>query len=241
MKKKIMLIVISLFLVLVFLGILEFRGIIWHNEIFAGKYTIKGLDVSHYQNRIAWDKIPKKYKFIFVKATEGKDYKDSTFIDNWEGARRNGFYVGAYHFFVTSSSGEEQAENFIETVSIDEKSLPPVIDIEININNDKTKIRENLEVMIERLTKEYGKNPILYVTYDTYNAFVKGYFKDCTIWIRDIIKPPKLDDSRAWIFWQYSNRGRVKGIDTFVDINAFYGTEDELAGLTFNQNITSNE
>lgn len=85
--------------------------------------------------------------------------------------------------------------------------------------------------MIDLLTKKYNKTPILYVTYDTYNTFVKGYFDDCNIWIRDIIKPPKLEDERKWTFWQYSNRGRIKGIGTYVDINVFNGTEEDLIKL----------
>jgi lysozyme len=42
---------------------------------------------------------------------------------------------------------------------------------------------------------------------------------------RDIIMPPSIGE-RKWSFWQYCNRGRIKGIDTFVDINVFSGTLD---------------
>lgn len=120
-KKKIFMVILSGLFIIIILCLLEFFGIIWHNEIFTRSYTVKGLDVSHYQNQVNWDKVSNKFKFVFIKATEGKDYVDSTFADNWNSARENGFLVGAYHFFVTSSSGEKQAKNFINIVPVEKK------------------------------------------------------------------------------------------------------------------------
>lgn len=229
MKTKKSVIVLCIIVFVMTLGLLEFYGFIWHNEFFIQTYDVKGLDVSHYQNNINWNKVSNEdYKFIYIKATEGEDFVDKTFAFNWKGAIDNGFLVGAYHFFVTSSTGESQANNFINLVPIDENSLPPVIDIEISKNEDKEIVRENLAVMIKKLYEVYQKRPVLYVTYTTYNAFIQGYFEECDIWIRDIIKSAKLADDRAWSFWQYCNRGRIQGIDTYVDINVFHGTEKEL-------------
>lgn len=218
--------------IVLILGMLEFFGIIWHTAFFAQSYNVKGLDVSNHQHVIEWDEVSTKdYKFIFIKATEGEDFVDKSFKNNWKGAIDNGFLVGAYHFFATSSTGESQANNFIKIVPVEGNSLPAVIDVEVNVSDNKEVVRENIKVMIEMLTETYGKRPILYVTYDTYNTFVKGHFEECNIWIRDIIKPPVLTDKREWTFWQYCNRGRIKGIDTYVDINVFHGTEEELYKL----------
>lgn len=76
--------------------------------------------------------------------------------------------------------------------------------------------------MANQLEQHYGKQPIFYVTYDTYNTYIKGDFRTYRIWIRDLFKPPSLDE-RSWFLWQYSNRGRVDGIPTYLDINAFNG------------------
>jgi len=215
--------------ILLILGILEYHGLIWHTEVFTLSYNVKGIDVSHYQHAIDWEQVPlKDYKFVFMKATEGEDFVDKTFKINWMGARDNGFLVGAYHFFVTSSSGADQAQNFIQTVPVEENTLPAVIDIEISKDENKAWVRDNLNIMIKDLYDAYGKMPILYVTYETYDSFIMGYFEDCPIWIRDIIKHPNLKDHRDWAFWQYCNRGHVEGIDTYVDINVFSSTEKEL-------------
>lgn len=56
-------------------------------------------------------------------------------------------------------------------------------------------------------------------------------FRDNPIWIRDILSEPDLPDGRGWLFWQYTNRGQLKGISTAVDLNAFAGTRAEFDKL----------
>lgn len=56
-------------------------------------------------------------------------------------------------------------------------------------------------------------------------------FPDNPIWIRDILSEPNLPDGRDWLFWQYTNRGRLDGINTRVDLNAFAGSKTEFEKL----------
>ncbi|MBA4492751.1 GH25 family lysozyme [Paenactinomyces guangxiensis] len=225
MKKYIWLLTIVL---LVILAILDYMGFIWHNDLFAMKYEIKGLDVSHHQGDIDWKVVQEKnnFKFVYIKATEGRDFVDDQFAYNWQEARKQGMLTGAYHFFSMRSSGEEQAKNFINIVPEQADSLPPVIDVEIHLNHDKDKVRQELRKMAAKLEQHYKKRPILYVTYDTYHTYVEGGFSEFQIWIRDIYKFPTLGN-RKWLLWQYCNRGRIDGIDTYVDINAFNGDMKE--------------
>lgn len=124
------------------------------------------------------------------------------------------------------SSGEKQAQFFISIVPFEENSLPPVIDVEIHTNHDPKIVRAELMTLIQTLKNYYKKNPILYVTYDSYNAYIKEYFLDYNLWFRDIFKPPS-SISREWMFWQYSNRGRIKGIENYTDKNVFYGSREQ--------------
>jgi lysozyme len=223
MKRKLIYAGLGIAIILI-LAILEYTGIIWYNEWFARQYEVKGLDVSHHQGEIDWRKVKeeKEYDFVYIKATEGKDFVDDRFRYNWNEAKRQGLMVGAYHFFSMRSAGESQALHFIRTVPKEENSLPPVIDVEIHLGHNRERVKKELLDMATRLQQHYGKQPILYVTYDTYNTYIKDDFKEYRIWIRDIFKPPSLNE-RSWSLWQYTNRGRVDGIPTFVDINAFYG------------------
>lgn len=198
---------------------LELSGYVYHNDILSSKYKVKGLDISHHQDRINWKQVDKKYKFIIMKATEGKDFLDTDFFYNWNNARINGFTVGAYHFFTMLSSGKSQADFYISKVPASDKTLPPVIDLEIPTRHSKAKVLKELNDMINKLEKHYGKRVIIYVTYHTYNAYIKGEFPNNKLWIRDIKFIPSLEEENRWVIWQVSNRGRVKGIPGFTDKN----------------------
>jgi lysozyme len=208
------------------LALLHYTGFIWYNTIFARPYKVKGLDVSNHQGEIDWSKVASTgtYKFVYIKATEGHDFTDDFFKSNWHRAKAEGLYVGAYHFFSSRSKGKQQAELFTSLVPVDVNALPPVIDVEIDIDKDKEQIQHELAEMITVLEKRYHKSPILYVTYETYEAYVRGYFLSNRIWIRDIFKAPFLAD-RDWSLWQYNNRGRITGIESYVDINVFSGDQ----------------
>ena len=73
--------------------------------------------------------------------------------------------------------------------------------------------------MINILENEYKRKVIIYTDYKTYTYFIKGELVDNKLWIRDIKKYPKIEESDRWVIWQYSNRGKVKGIDGFTDKN----------------------
>lgn len=208
---------------------LELSGHLYHNDIFANPYKIHGIDISHHQERINWKMVDKRYKFVIMKATEGKDFSDTDFFYNWNNARLNGFTVGAYHFFTMLSSGSAQADHYISKVPYSEKTLPPVIDLEIPVRHPKHIVLKELQDMITKLEEHYKKRVIIYVTYHTYNAYIKGEFPDNSLWIRDIKFIPNLKEDERWIIWQYSNRGRVRGIPPFTDKNVLRsGTLEEL-------------
>ncbi|MFC3903023.1 lysozyme [Acinetobacter marinus] len=196
-------------------------------------YPVQGLDVSHHQGEIDWQAInaqadQPKYRFVFIKATEGGDFKDPRFVRNWESAKNAGFKVGAYHFYRNCKSGREQAQNFIDSVPKQTDSLPPVIDLEFmgNCENDLTTAQLQAEIrsMAVALEQHYQQKPIFYVTQDYYAMYLQQGFEEYPLWYRDIFQRPKIAAGRPWLFWQYSHRGRVNGIDGVVDLNTFNGS-----------------
>jgi len=234
MKLKKIILFVTLFLL--FFLFLIYKGYIWPNQLFAKNYLIHGIDISHHQNEINWGNIAddSKIKFAFIKATEGEDFIDPLFETNWSNSKNAGLIRGAYHFYSFSSSGKAQAENFISNVPVEENTLPPVIDIEFSGNSKNVPSREELtkelNIFISIIENTYKQKPILYLTYDSYNDFIKGDYEEYDIWIRDIVKPPNLEN-QDWLFWQYSNRGRIEGINTYVDQNVFYGDMEEFEKL----------
>ena len=203
-------------------GFLEISGYLYHNEILAqmAGYKMQGLDISHHQEKVNWTRVDPKYKFIILKATEGQNFLDTDFLYNWNNARLNGFVVGAYHFFTMTSSGAAQADFYISKVPDSDKTLPPIIDLEISTKKYKKKdVMKNLEEMVDKLEKHYKKRVIFYVNYNTYNAYIKGEFPKNKIWITDYKYFPRIKENNRWIIWQVSRRGRIEGIPGFTDKN----------------------
>jgi len=79
-------------LCLLTLAILLFTGIIWPNYLFVSHYSVRGIDVSNHQKLIDWKSVAQTggYTFVFIKATEGKDYQDAYFQANWRGTKEHG-------------------------------------------------------------------------------------------------------------------------------------------------------
>lgn len=69
-------------------------------------YRVHGFDVSHHQGEINWAALcktqftPFPIRFVFLKASEGGDFSDTTFVHNFNLARQYGFIRGAYHFTI---------------------------------------------------------------------------------------------------------------------------------------------
>lgn len=220
--------------------VIFYQGYLRLNYPSYSRFPVQGIDVSHHQGYIEWDAVDKQQvHFAYIKATEGGDFRDKRFNENWDNAGKNGIIVGAYHFFTFCKSGEEQALNFISIVPVEENTLPPAIDLEYGGNcktsKNKEEIYRDIEVMEQMLFAHYGKKPVLYATKEFYNDFLTGKFPDNPIWYRNIYKKPVLNDKRKWIFWQYANKAHLQGIETFVDLNAFAGSIEEFKLLLRNK------
>lgn len=234
MKRKYILYIfigiLSLIILAVGVRYALYQGYIRLNYPSLSDYPVQGIDVSHHQGLINWSELDKEIiKFAFIKATEGGDHKDTLFQYNWEQARLNNITRGAYHYFSFCKSGSEQAKNYMESVPKDSSDLPPIVDLEFGGNCSEANRVGDLIAEIEKyitiLEAHYRKPVIIYSTYDFYDVFLSNKFKKNPIWIRDIMNTPNLIDNRAWHFWQYTNRGQMKGVDTRIDLNVFNGSE----------------
>ncbi|MBI5217507.1 MAG: glycoside hydrolase family 25 protein [Bacteroidia bacterium] len=224
---------------------LFFYGYFHFNNPSRKEFPVRGIDISHHQGEIEWNKLnTDEFSFIFIKATEGGNYKDKEFPENWQNAKNRGFTVGAYHFYRLCKSGMEQAGNFIETVPKDTMAMPPVIDLEFgsNCSSDKNKkqILKEIGDFIDTVGKYYRKKVIIYTTDEFYNDYIKNNFDGCYIWIRNIYGKPELSDQRKWTFWQYDNRTHIDGIASYIDLNVFNGSREEFErfiSLTSRKNL----
>lgn len=143
---------------------------------FPANYSIHGIDVSHHQGTVDWEKVATasdangaRVQFVFVKATQGKSHLDRKFRHNFRKAQQYGLVRGAYHYFSPGISGDEQAHHFINSVPLEKGDLPPVLDVEVLGRLKPETLRREVLEWLEMMEKRFGTPPIIY----TYLTFKK--------------------------------------------------------------------
>lgn len=196
--------------------------------------AVHGLDVARYQGQIDFNKARASgVRFVFIKSTEGKDYIDPYFAENWRRAREAGVARGAYHFMYWCSLAREQADWFIRNVPNDPDALPPVLDIEFNNHSScknghsREDMLEKIQVMLAAMEAHTGKVPIIYTDINFHREVLAGVHFDNPFWLRSTAaEPHHRYHDRQWLFWQWTQTGTMSGVNTEVDRNSFYGDEN---------------
>ncbi|WP_291311882.1 MULTISPECIES: GH25 family lysozyme [unclassified Devosia] len=196
---------------------------------------IQGIDVARYQENVNFATARRDgIRFVFMKATEGKDYLDPNFPANWQRARAEGMPRGAYHFMNWCSSAADQAAWFTKMVPADADALPPVLDLEwqngssCKPNKNREQTLAKVRTMLEAMERHTGKLPIIYTDINFHRDILEGEPLPNMFWLRSTAAPPEQRyANRQWTFWQWTQTGVVAGVRGEVDRNAFYGSETD--------------
>jgi lysozyme len=215
---------------------------IYGETTYPAEYTVRGIDVSHYQEKIDWERLRNAnmgndpVSFVIIKATEGVSLMDDYFNENFYQARRNGLIRGAYHFLTPDVSAQMQAEFFLRQAHLEEGDLPPVLDIEderkwLASGKNKKQIQSMALEWLKVVEKHYGVKPIIYSSYRfRRDILTDKRFDEYPFWMAHyyVSEPAK---SVKWHFWQHTDCGKLSGIRGPVDCNVFHGTRAELEQL----------
>ena len=200
---------------------------------------VAGLDVSQYQGKINWQEVHLLENtfpigFVFIRATVGKDKVDSQFETNWLGAKNNKIIRGVYHYYRPNENSIEQAELFIKSVKLQKGDLPPVLDIEkLPKNQPIDSLKVGLKRWLEKVDAHYKVKHIIYTSENYLNDFLKDEFSEYTFWIANynfFVEDIKED----WLFWQFTEKATVSGINGNVDVSIYNGSPKMLGYLTLN-------
>lgn len=187
---------------------------------------VHGIDLSHYQGQVFWEHVGENTKmaYVYLKATEGGDRIDDRYERNIQLAHRYGIKVGSYHFFRPKSPAAEQLRNFRMQCRPAEQDLIPMIDIETTGGLSSSEFCDSLIKFLGMVEKEYRQPPLLYTFRNFYNWHLQGKVNDYKLMIA-MYQPeePVLEDRRDITMWQYTSKGRLKGISGYVDKSRFMG------------------
>ena len=185
-----------------------------------------GIDVSEWQGNIDFAEVKASgIDIVYIKSSEGTRYIDPFFRTNYESAVKNDINIGFYHF-LTARNVEEaiaQAHFFASVVNGLDSDCRLAMDFEVF---DGLSIQEINDISfaflneIERLT---GKEAVVYSdAFNARNTFSRELASSFPIWVAEYgLNEPEDGNWSSWIGFQYTNRGRIVGISTFVDRDFF--------------------
>ena len=202
----------------------------------AGATPIRGIDVSHWQGEIDWDRVANAGKeFAYLKSTDDIDYVDETFAFNRAQAKANGLSVGAYHFARPDPSAGDavrEARWFVRRTNPRPGELLPVLDIETSDGLTQAQMTTWASRWVEEVRDLTGVTPMVYTSPygwmerfgDTRRIAREGSPLWVAHWgVTSPLVPAGNWDGNGWVMWQYTSQGHVAGIAGDVDLDRLVG------------------
>lgn len=214
-------------------GFYEIGGIRYYYH--SGYEGIPGVDVSSYQSDINWEAAKEAgIKFAMVRVgyrgwSTGELDLDNCFREHMEGALAAGLDVGVYFFSqaLTVEEAEEEARYTLEQIKDYEITCPIVFDWEEVAAEDARTNEMDMRLLTAcaeafcRTIEEAGYEAGVYFNqaygYEQLNLYS---LQDHVFWLAEYAEYPTfLYDFKIW---QYTNEGKVSGIEGDVDLNIMF-------------------
>lgn len=186
----------------------------------------EGIDVSEWQGSINFQQVKEAgIDCVYIKATEGFDYYDPYYRTNYENAKANGINLGFYHFLTAKTTQEayEQADFFVSAISGMEVQMKFALDYEEFYDLDKNTISDIALTFMNRVSELTNEECVMYASaYYANNSFQEDVNK-YALWVAEwgVSTPTLTGPWNSYDGWQYTDKGLVSGISTYVDRSLF--------------------
>jgi len=194
--------------------------------------TAIGIDVSNYQGEIDWQKVAASgVEFAFIRLgfrgySEGKLNQDQRFLENLAGAKAAGVKVGVYFFSqaVNTAEAMEEANFVLEALAGVPLEYPVVFDWETISGDaartdglDSTTLTDCAITFCEMVAR-FGYTPMIYYNSPVgYGKYELNRLAQYDIWYAQYAEKPGMYYN--YRVWQYTDSGKVDGIEGRVDMN----------------------
>lgn len=186
---------------------------------------MKGIDISNHNGKINWSKVKSDgVELVYIKATEGTTYQDLWLENHYQGAKSIGLFTGFYHFLVGTSQPESQALNFYNTIKEKKSDLLPCLDIEVSGFD----VGDYALRFLKKFKELSGMNMVIYTgAYFSRDNLPMEIKQNYPLWLAHYgVEPWKsnlvtLAGFTTLVGHQYTEKGKVNGISTDVDMNVF--------------------
>ncbi|MCD7990454.1 MAG: LysM peptidoglycan-binding domain-containing protein [Clostridia bacterium] len=193
---------------------------------FAASRLYQGMDVSSWQGDIDFQAVRDAgIQVVYIRTGVGMEYVDPYFQSNYEKALDAGLKIGCYHYVTASDTlqARQQAEFFYSLIRDKQLDCYPAMDFESFPGLSTQEINVIGLAFMETLGSRLGYGPALYT--DSYNAanLWNSGFSSYPLWVADydVNQPESTGPWDTWDGFQYSDRGRVAGVNGDVDMDFF--------------------
>ena len=195
---------------------------------------LKGIDVSHYQGNINWEKVKPQIDFAILRMGLGDDIPsqdDKQFERNYAECVKLGIPFAVYFFSYAVNKAKVQTEiAHIKRLLNGKKINAPVyIDVENTRGLDwRTISNTELLGIMQEFNAQLNALGYKMGIYSSRSAFWNEKMSDK--WYDNISKwvaeyGDKVNDfNRPYDIWQHTSKGSVDGIDGNVDMNIMYNS-----------------
>ena len=202
------------------------KRLAYSKENECGVAGMNGIDVSQWQGYIDFDAVRRAgIELVYIKASEGTDLVDPFLFRNYVNASNAGLMIGFYHYLTARNAAEAKAEayHFVETVEglVNEAKL--VMDIEDITGLAREEVNRIASAFLQAVEEYSGKSPAIYAGVDNAAQVLGEELVVYPLWIAEYdVDEPTMDNQwETWAGWQYTDMGRVAGIQGHVDRDIF--------------------
>ena len=196
--------------------------------------STKGIDVSHYQGEIDWEKVKPQIDFAIVRCGLGDDIKsqdDKQFERNYSECVRLGIPFAVYFFSyaVNKAKVAKEIAHIKRLLAGKRINAPVYIDIE-NTNglNWRTISNEDMLGILQEFNKQLNALGYRMGIYSSRSAFwnekmTDKWYDGISKWVAEY--GDKVNDfNRPYDIWQRTSKGKIDGISGNVDMNVMYNS-----------------
>jgi lysozyme len=191
----------------------------------------QGIDVSQYQGTIDWSQVAGAgISFAIARVSDGLNYPDPYFAQNWSGMQANGIIRGVYQYFEPGQDAVQQADLLINATTFQQGDLPPFLDFETTGGLDASALSSQIALWCNEIESRTGLTPIIYCSWGFWNGLGSMQIPaGVQLWVANWgVSAPSLPTGwNNWVFWQWADTTTVPGVGS-ADADVFNGTVAQL-------------
>ena len=194
-----------------------------------------GIDVSAFQGRIDWEQVADSgIEFAIIRlgyrgyGRAGRMVEDEYARNNLKNAKKAGIAIGAYFFSQALSIEEvdEEIEFMLEILGDTQLDMPIILDWEqVGVEGARTEVMDartltDMQLHFCSVMTEKGYQPMVYFNwYQSSRLLYLNELEEYPFWLA--LYQDRMTYPYRVEMWQYTDKGRVPGIQGDVDINVY--------------------